>query len=233
MSGFSHMLTFTGAEADGPAFRDWLRKAAIPALTLLPAARAIDLYEPAGKVYDPYLDDGAGPLAMIQTDFGSIEAAERALADPGFIQTFEDQDGCPVDTDATHDLMERRIFRVPGNPEWRTHAAPISYVVRYHRPAEDEEEFIAHYLVHHPPMLAEFPNIRNVFCYVPVTWQDPTGIPEADYMLGNEVAFDSLAHLDGALNSPIRDRLREDYNSFPPFSGKNTHYPMKRTRLSG
>lgn len=228
-----HLLTYSTAQPDGNAFREWLKADALPALTLLPGAHAIDLYVPAGRVSDPYLDDGAGPAATVMTSYTTVEAAQTALADPAFNQSFAEMDGCPVDADAAHDLMEMRFFKVPGQPSPDHFTARISYVVRYHRPADDEDEFVAHYLSHHPPILATFPNIRNVICYVPVPWTDPTGIPPAEYLLGNEVAFDSLDDLDAALNSPVRDTLREDFNGFPKFSGANTHYPMRRTRLSG
>ena len=175
-----HLLTYTAAEADGAAFREWLSDAALPALALLPGVGSIDLYVPAGKVSDPYLDDGAGPVATVMTGYASVEAAEAAMADPGFIDAFEHRTECPVSADATHDLMEMRFFKVPNTPEPTHFTAPISYVVRYHRPAENEDEFIAHYLSHHPPILATFPNIRNVICYVPLPWTDSTGIPPAD-----------------------------------------------------
>ena len=83
----------------------------------------------------------------------------------------------------------------------------------------------------HPPVLGKFPRIRNVMCYLPIAWTDPTGIASADYLLGNEVVFDSLEDLNAALASDVRHELREDYKSFPPFYGTNSHYAMRRQRL--
>ena len=40
--------------------------------------------------------------------------------------------------------------------------APFSYVVRYHKPADDEEAFIKNYVATHPPTLALLPGIRSV-----------------------------------------------------------------------
>jgi hypothetical protein len=45
-------------------------------------------------------------------------------------------------------------------------------------------------------------------------------------MQRNKVAFDSADALTRALNSPVRHRMREDYKTFPPFTGANTHYAM-------
>ena len=51
--------------------------------------------------------------------------------------------------------------------------ASFSYVVRYHRPVEDEAVFVRHYLDTHPSLLARLPRIRNVLCYVPLAWRHP------------------------------------------------------------
>jgi hypothetical protein len=56
---------------------------------------------------------------------------------------------------------------------------------------------------------------------------------QAGYMLGNEVAFDDVAAFNRAMASPVRQELRAHFRPFPPFSGANTHYPMRRTRLIG
>jgi uncharacterized protein (TIGR02118 family) len=112
--------------------------------------------------------------------------------------------------------------------EW---TAPVSYVVRYHRPAEDERAFVAFYTGSHPPLLGRLPGIRNIMCYLPIAWRDSSGLEHSDYLLGNEVVFDSTEALDAALASPVRDALREDFHRFPPFSGRNTHYAMLRRRL--
>ena len=110
-------------------------------------------------------------------------------------------------------------------------AARFSYVVRYHRPAEDEAVFVRHYLDTHPSLLARLPRIRNVLCYVPLAWRHPAGIPIAEYMLGNEVVFDHGEDFNAAMASPLRHELRAHFRQFPPFSGRNTHYSMDRRRL--
>ena len=59
------------------------------------------------------------------------------------------------------------------------------------------------------------------------------GVQPADYMIGNEVAFDSVEAFNAAMQSPVRQKLRRHFREFPPFTGRNTHYPMNRTRLVG
>jgi uncharacterized protein (TIGR02118 family) len=127
--------------------------------------------------------------------------------------------------------MIRKFYSAEGETGEQALQAPFSYVVRYHRPAEDERAFIVHYLADHPPLLAKLPNIRSVLCYLPIGWQDPNALASADYMLGNEVVFDSVEHFNAAMNSPVRHELRAHFRKFPSFSGRNTHYPMMRTRL--
>jgi hypothetical protein len=107
--------------------------------------------------------------------------------------------------------------------------------VRYHRPAADERAFIANYVASHPPLLATLPKTRSVLCYFPLarelSWKDPNGLASPDYMIGNEVVFDTIADFNAAMATPIRHELRRHFREFPPFSGRNTHYPMDRTRL--
>jgi uncharacterized protein (TIGR02118 family) len=104
-------------------------------------------------------------------------------------------------------------------------------VVRYHRPADDEAEFVAHYLADHPPLLAKLPKIRSVLCYLPLDAAASRMLPAADIMIGNEVAFDSPEAFNAAMASPVRAELRAHFRTFPKFSGRNTHYPMMRRRL--
>lgn len=52
-------------------------------------------------------------------------------------------------------------------------------------------------------------------------------------MLGNEVTFDTIEAFNAAMASEQRHALRADFARFPRFTGRNTHYPMERTRLVG
>ncbi len=229
----AYFLVFTGPAECGEAVRAWLKGAPASLFAQAGGLETLDLYMPERSAKDPYLHDGAGPLAMLQAGFGAREQLEALLASPDFRATVIAPSPAPPDKVAVvHDAMETRFFAVASEARPAPLAAPISYVVRYHRPAANEAEFVAHYVAHHPPLLGKLPGIRNVICYLPIVWHDPTPIAPADYMLGNEVVFDSLEALDAALASPVRHELREDFKRFPKFEGRNTHYAMRRTRLS-
>jgi uncharacterized protein (TIGR02118 family) len=227
----AYMILFSGNPSDGIAFRAWAETHA-KALKALPGVTHVDYYAPGRAVTDPYLDDGPGPLLQVQIGFRSVEDLEAALAGETLRDFAVEMDGCPcVEIEAVHQAMRQEFFPVAGEDAPAPLTAPVSYVVRYHRPAEDEEAFRRHYTKHHPPILGKFSGIRNVVCYYPVAHDDPLGLPSANYMLGNEVVFDSFAALDASLNSPVRHELREDFRTFPPFTGRNTHYAMERRRI--
>jgi hypothetical protein len=228
--GYAYFLVIGGEPASGPAVRDWFNGAPIGALKRLPNVRAIELSNPEASS-DPYLDDGPGPLLMLQLDFASLDDAQSALNSEIFAQAVGDLSAAPAKVTGVADLMEVEFFPVAGQDAPMPRTAPVSYVVRYHRPAEDEAAFVANYRRAHPPILGKFANVRNVICYYPVAWHDETEIPSADYMLGNEVVFDTVEDLNASLASDIRHELREDFKTFPPFTGRNTHYAMTRKRV--
>jgi uncharacterized protein (TIGR02118 family) len=230
----AYFLVYSGPAEFGDAVRAWLEGAPAALFKAAAGLETLDLYVPERSAKDPYLHDGPGPLAMLQAGFGTQKDLEALLASPAFRATVVAPSPAPPDkVTVTHDAMALRFFPVAGETRPAPLVAPISYVVRYHRPAANEAEFVAHYVAHHPPLLGKFPGIRNVICYLPIRWSDPTPIAPADYMLGNEVVFDSPEALDAALASPVRHALREDFKNFPKFAGRNTHYAMRRARLAG
>jgi uncharacterized protein (TIGR02118 family) len=109
--------------------------------------------------------------------------------------------------------------------------APLSFVVRYYPPIEKERAFNAHYFDHHPPIMAKFPRIRNILCYVPIDWQDANQVTPSRSFLGNEIVFDSIEDLNAALASEVRHDLRADYRLFPPHEGENSHHAMHRRAI--
>src|SRR5262249_58078444 len=86
--------------------------------------------------------------------------------------------------------MECRHYPVANAAAPAPLRAPFSYVVRYHRPAEDEAAFIANYVATHPPTLARLPAIRNVLCYFPLDRANPAGPVQSGYILGHRGATD-------------------------------------------
>jgi uncharacterized protein (TIGR02118 family) len=171
-----------------------------------PACERALLYTP-DRVHDPFLDDGAPPQTVAQLYFdslASLEAAAKAMRGAW-----------------TAEAMSVHAFAVP-----RPGAPACTYLVAYEGPAEDEAAWQAHYLAHHPPIMARLPGIRELEVYLPVDWRCPTKLTRVRHMQRNKVAFDDVRALGAALASPVRAEMRKDYAALPPFSGRVTHYAM-------
>jgi len=196
----------------------------------LPELVSFDLYTPAARqAEDPYVQDGPAPAWLALLAFPALESLERATRDKRFTTALAGLGEHAL----TCTAMRRSDHPVAGADAAAALHAPFSYVVRYHRPADDEMLFVRHYIETHPPLLGRLPAIRNVMCYLPLAWKHAAGIPAADYMLGNEVVFDHIDHFNVAMASPLRHELRAHFRQFPSFSGRNTHYPMDRRRIVG
>lgn len=230
----AYFLVYSGPAEAGDAVRAWIKGAPAALFKSAPGLETLDVYEPEKSVSDPYLHDGPPPLVQLQAGFRDLKSLVDLLASPAYRSTVVAPSPAPPDkVTAVHDAMEQFFYPVAGETKPGPLKAPVSFVVRYERPAENEKEFGAFYTSHHPQIQARFPGIRSIMCYLPIEWRDPTPITPASYLLGNEVVFDTLEALNASLNSPVRHELREDFKRFPKFSGKNTHYPMRRTRLKG
>jgi hypothetical protein len=232
---FAYEITLRG-DTDRAALQTWLETAARASLVGLPGLSSLDVYTPAGgQARDPYNDDGAGPLMMLMLHFANRDALAAAVAGGAVAATAPGQDVA-----ATGTAFERRFYPVGADAAPAPLKAPFSYVVRYHRPADDEAAFVANYLATHPGTEAKLPGIRSIMCYLPLddvpaggVKDGPGGLPPADYMIGNEVVFDDIDAFNAAMASPVREELRAHYRAFPRFTGANTHYPMIRRRLAG
>ena len=60
----------------------------------------------------------------------------------------------------------------------------------------------------------------------PVEASDPFPVRRGDTFLLAQMQFDTAADLDAALQSDARQRARDDFHNFPPFSGEVTHEAM-------
>lgn len=193
-----------------------------------PLLRKALVYTPE-TARDPYLDDGPSPPLALQLYFDDLAQLEAALARDGHLQALVAPGALPSLTGAAvrQQAMLTRRFPVP-DARFRTPAGglPCSYLVHYPGAAADLNEWLAHYVAHHPPIMARFPDIREVEVYTRVDWCGFLPWPRDDYMQRNKVVFDSAAALTAALNSPVRHEMRADFNRFPPYTGANVHYPM-------
>jgi hypothetical protein len=225
---FVYEIVLTGAAASADQVRAWFDAQPAPMLTRLPGLSSLDLYRSVDGTDDPYNKDEGPPLLLAVAEFqtrdalsGATAALEQALAH------------VPAGVDAVVTAMERHYYRVAGETAPGPLRAQFSYVVRYRRPAEDETAFVAHYVADHPRLEAQFPRIRSIMCYFPIAVAGPRRLVSADYMLGNEVVFDSIEDFNAAMQSPVRHEMRKHFHSFPKFSGPVTHFAMQRQRLVG
>ena len=190
---------------------------------------SVDIFTPAeGDV--PLFDDESPPQLLIEVDVDSAATAETLVNAEGFRTRVCDTAWTGRTGSIYVDVLEARHYPVPGHDEPPPRTAPLSFVVRYYGPTEDEKEFAQIYSRNHPPLLALFPGIRNILCYLPVDVQLQQGVSSTGTFLGNEVVFDDLDGLAGALRSDAIDQVMEDAKIFPPF-GSSTHYPMSRERV--
>jgi hypothetical protein len=230
MTDFVYEICCTGGADQAGAVQAWADRDAAPAWLALSGLTAVDLYQPLrGGTHDPFNSDGPGPLLMAMLQFPTRDKLEAGLADPRFKQSLGN---APAGVPITGTAFERRFYPVMGEPNPGPLRAPFSYVVRYHHPAENVEEFVSHYIADHPPILGKLPEIRSVLCYLPFSSGAAAVLPPADYMVGNEVVFDTPEAFNAAMASPVRLELRAHFKSFPKFTGKNTHYPMMRRQVA-
>jgi uncharacterized protein (TIGR02118 family) len=224
---FVHEIALTGAPAMAQASSKWFANAA-DRWCELAGISALDCYRPVDGIHDPYNRDEGPPLLLVVAEFhirAALSSAVPALA--------RELAHVPAGTRATVTPMERRFYSVADEAAPGPLRAPFSYVVRYHRPAEDEAAFVAHYVADHPGLEARFPRIRSIMCYFPLDAGAAGQLPRADYMLGNEVVFDSIEDFNAAMQSPVRHEMRSHFHSFPKFSGPVTHFAMLRERRMG
>lgn len=204
-------------------------------LLKLPALNQADLLTPESS-QDPFLDDGDGPLLVLQVRFRDQQALSNALNSPVMETLLEYLHNLPVvDAQLVQEALKIESYPLKsGGAETTATAGAIAYLVNYQRPAEDEAAFLQYYRAHHPPIMLQFPALCRLELGLPIGWCPlMKNISWANRMLFCEVSFNSLAALNNALASEVRTRLREDFHDFPPFSGKVTHYAMRRQSLPG
>ena len=225
----AHFLIFSVDSSTADKTTRQFPEQEISALATLPGVERVDRYEPTEFPGDPYGDDRQGQVLTIQSCYRDIASLEQGLASAVFQRLVNAASSSGYKL--THDAMDMVSYSVADENEPRELTAPISYVVRYHYPADDVKGFIDYYTSHHPIIEKRFPRITNIMCYLPIKWRDPTDLPLLGYMLGNEVVFESVEDMGNALHSPVIDEMSADFDQFPTFQGCHTHYPMRRRRV--
>ncbi len=227
----SCFLTYWGGAQDTDTVFEAYLAGPASFLTEAPEALSVELYAPTGAT-DPLLGAEMPPLLVAQLRFATLALAERALASAAVSRALDEFQDVPVSNwHAEIEVMLGEVHPDAGNEVGDTTAVPVTYLVTYQRPADDEATFIDHYCANHPPIMAELPKIRRLEIYTPVDWSNPLALDRADHMLMCDTSFDDADALTAALHSDVRHRLREDYDTFPPFTGRVGHYPMRRIRV--
>jgi len=229
----AHFVTYRGPAAVASELASWFRDGPAAGLAQTPGVDYLDIYSPSGVDHtDPYVDDRDAPILIAQTGHQDIAALQAMLSSSALGAAADLGSASVGDLRLTHDAMTQEFFAVGDDDQPRPMTAPLSFVVRYHGPCEDPAVFTEHYRAGHATALERLPGIRNVLVYARIDWHDPTAIERANYLLGNEVVFDSIEGLNAALNSPMRHELRKHYDTFPGWTGHNTHHAMDRQRLA-
>ena len=205
------------------------------ALSLLksnPDVSAVEFYTPEPmkeRIHD--MDDLTPPTLIVQIDFDSLESANQLADSDEFKKFFLDKQGFSQPAERIDfEILEAVHFDLPGHESPPPRTAALSFVVRYYGPVKDGSNFVDYYINHHPQIAANFPDIRNVLCYLPVDWRSMDEIKDDRLIIGNEVVFDDLESLKTALASDVFDALGADGEKFEPW-GYSSHHAMHRVKV--
>lgn len=226
----SLMLTVRAAHRYSNDLREHLQVEARRRLSGTAGLESADVFMPAdGRV--AAFDQSGTPALLLQLEVATAALA-NALAQAEWFRhrlLHPGAWGPPLDG-LSLDLCETLHFPIPGHETPPPRTAPLSFVVRYYGPTADLAAFDRFYVDNHPPILARFPGIRNVLCYLPTGWQTQGPVRDSRLILGNEVVFDDLGALNRALESDVLALLIADGKRFPEF-GSNSHHAMRRERI--
>ncbi len=207
----------------------WFSSPALDGIAQMPGLTGIDVMVPEdGEVR--FFDDGPAPAAIVHLS-AETPAILTGLARSGpFREALRHTPQRLANVAPDFGLYQVVATQIGDTPDLRDRRTALSFVVRYFEPIADADSFRDFYVANHPPIMARLPNVRNVFCYLPVD-ADLGDLPAASVALGNEVVFDNLAALNTALSSSVLADLREDFRNFPPF-GRSSHHAMARHAIT-
>lgn len=226
----SIFLNFAGSAGDPEALAAAFVAGPLPELQAATGLRFVETFRPAAGAVPEFGED-AGPALLAEINVDSLDDAERLLRSATLRDALRlSGSAARGETPATVDVFHAVHFPLPGHARPPPRTAPLSFVVRYYRPVKDEYAFANFYTSHHPLLLARFPGIRNVLCYLPTGLGLPAGIDPSGAFFGNEVVFDDLDSLNRALASDVLPQLRAEGKLFPSY-GRNTHHAMLRNTV--
>ncbi len=189
----------------------------------IPGIARADLYCPE-QVEDIYTDDGGLRGFGFQLYFEELAALEAAIGVNGALQAIADPSALPSLSGAyiTQQAMLRRAILSRDKVSAAT--GLCSFLVYYPGPASDLNEWLSHYLDHHPPVMKQIPSVQEIEILTRIDWVDAMPWQRVHHMQRNRGVFENKAVLGAALQSPIRHVMQEHYEQFPTFEGGSIHY---------
>lgn len=224
----SWVLEIAAKGHEGLAARShgWFQHDLLRGLLTLPGTLHTDIYSPLAGSIDPLVAPSTGPLTVAIAHFRSEDDLRAAISGDAFERCMARM---PDGLSLTVTPMSGSNHAV-NDPPAGTPQSAYRYVVRYHGPGAEAAGFADHYERCHPPLLARLPRIRAIECYRPLAVLRARHVEPADYLIGNEVEFDSADDLEAAMTSPARVALRADFDALPQVFRDNTHFAMRRER---
>ena len=133
----------------------------------LPMIQTVDLFTPEPS-HDPFLNDGSGPLLVVQMRFSDQQTLAQGLTSQVLTDALRILRNLPVDGgEIVQEALKLEHYPVSGEA---TEPGAVSYLVNYQRPADDELAFLKHYRAHHPPIMLQFPGLRSLELGLPIGW---------------------------------------------------------------
>jgi len=174
---------------------------------------------------DKYTKDGVSPDSIIELHTEDLQTLEKNIP---LIKNM--LAAINVTVEPAIQVMLAREFDTPAG-SGSSLKNMFSYFVEYAGKTDSDTAWTNHYVKHHAAIMTRMPKIEAIFVYTPVMWLYPEPTTRFESLLCNRVSFPVQSDLENALNSPIRDELRADYESFPRFEGACTHFAMNTAVL--
>ncbi|WP_250475192.1 ethyl tert-butyl ether degradation protein EthD [Caballeronia sp. GAFFF1] len=188
--------------------------------------RSLIVHEPITQHVDPRIKPaGDAPSCVLQLYFDDLAALEAAARLDG-----------PIDLALRESLTAGRFTQqvmavraLAPAPTTEARIQRCTYLVAYEGPAEDFDTWLAHYLRHHAPLMATLPALRELEIYTRIHCVIGLACARANAMQRNKVVFDDASALAAALASPVRELMRRDFHTLPPYQGATPHFAMRST----
>ena len=230
---FAHFLTFIDPDP-GARLDHGDRATLVALLQRIPNLARAHLFSPA-VARDRYFDDGSPPMLTIQLYFERLETLEAAAgADGALLALARAMPPSLWRAKGFHQVMWTRPFPTLQSPTVQPESRrSCAFLVHYPGEAQDLNAWLSHYVHHHSQIMCHFPGIREIEIYTRVDSINALPWQRVHYFQRNKIVFDSPEALEQALHSPMREQMKADRASFPPFSGGNVHHPMECETIVG